>query len=78
MTDNRILVCPNCDRSHLFRLSASNAGTPRTKSSDTDRYYCDECGEGCRHPNRREQKNAGNISTDGLAKRLLEADPDDV
>lgn len=70
----QIDVCPNCSspRYHVNRDSDHRGG-----AEAAGKYRCKECSTPFEDPDSRERRSTGE-TRNGLAKRLADADPDDV
>jgi predicted RNA-binding Zn-ribbon protein involved in translation (DUF1610 family) len=75
MTDDAettVRCCPECGDVHIHRRTPKLWGTP----DDAADYHCAACGADVDEVDRRPRYH--NPGLNGLAKRLAEADPDDV
>lgn len=68
-----VTACPHCDSSNIYNRRFTD--NRREERRDL-RWYCRNCQENFAEPNKRDSR--GNGSRSGLAKRLLEADPDEI
>jgi len=68
-----VTACPECDNARIRRRNPSHASS---RPSQTHKWACMECGAHFDEPVERPMQTPGGRR--GLAKRLLEADPDDV
>jgi len=66
--------CPACDSGQLERLTNKPSG----KASDTD-WHCKNCTHDFDDPHMREAQDTGyGAGHMGLARKLADADPDDI
>lgn len=74
---DQIDCCPKCRSSALRRR---NPGHPHSPRNVIENYRCKDCGNEFNTPDRRRRTtaSAGCINNDTVAKKLLDADPDDV
>jgi len=68
-----ILVCPHCDEPGILRRGSPLGDLDRTDDGD---WYCPACASGFEEPTRRPPET--HITRSGLARDLLQADPDEV
>jgi len=73
LDDGEVAACPGCDSASIEVRTPSNM---RTNGDDTYRYYCPDCGTGYDEYVTRERRRGSYVS--GMAKRLSDADPDEV
>lgn len=71
---NIVEACPECDATGIE--FSSKGGIAYGDRPGAKRYHCKRCGHLFDETVKRERYAPGN--TKGLAKRLLDADPDDV
>ena len=71
-----IKACPSCDSPKLARRG-DKAGRKRQRNPE-HRYRCEMCGTTTNEPTEREPHNDVSVPRSGLARKLLEMDPDDV
>lgn len=69
-----VSACPHCN---THRISV-NSGGSMSSNKDAPPFRCRECHEGFDEPNHRPPRTAQSRAPSGLARRLLEADPDEV
>mgnify|MGYP002761681963 FL=1 len=70
-----ILACPECDSSDVYRRTFSVSSHP----TDDARYRCQSCCARFDEPTRRARKTSGpSINKGTLARRLMDADADEV
>jgi len=70
-----ILACPECDSSDVYRRTFSVSSHP----TDGARYRCQSCCARFDEPTRRARKTSGpSINKGTLARRLMDADADEV
>lgn len=74
VADNETAACPECDASTVRTLSPGSMTGPE---KDISRYQCWTCDASFDEFIVRERRGHSN-SQSGLAKKLLEADPDEV
>ena len=72
--DNETAACPECDASTVRTLSPGSMAGPDVDSAN---YQCHSCSATFDEFVVRELKHTTNTQS-GLAKKLLDADPDDV
>lgn len=75
MTAGEVLACPDCDGVNLSRLSTR--GRP-ADAPDRAKWYCRECQTHHREPTRRDAYDESDQRRCGLARRLADADPEEV
>ena len=69
LDEDQVLACPSCDSPNV---------KARTRDAP-ERWLCAQCMESFETPDVRERKtNTGDSGVHGLAKQLLDADPDEV
>jgi len=73
LADGETYVCPECGSSGITRAGAGSA-TRRQGAT----WNCSACYHHFESPDRRERKNGSHGPQNGLAKDLLDADPDEV
>jgi hypothetical protein len=69
-----VAVCPECDRTTIERRNPGWFG----RATSDHRWACWACGARFDDPNRRASRSNGTHSLTGLAKRLHDAEPDDI
>jgi len=74
MSENTTLACPDCDSAELQR--ARSAAMCRRSDPNASEYWCKYCGE-IVEPNERPADPSGGAQQ-GLSKRLVDMDPDDL
>lgn len=76
MADDTVQACPECEKSQI-RVRRPNH--PHSKPHVDGRWHCNTCGARFDEPITRPSDGVmGTIPHSGLARKLLDADPDDV
>jgi len=73
MGDDEIPVCPKCDSASISSTNGHNYPNPAADHG----WRCKRCAEGLDAPDYREPHSDSNQTRSGLAKTLLDADPDE-
>jgi len=70
---SKVTVCPECDHASMQRNSMKPRG-----NANTTKWRCGDCGHKTEEPVIRERKCTNGSTVNGLAKKLLDMDPDDL